>query len=147
MPIDLLRRVVAEGATRGLREIIPSTMGEPLLYEHFEDILALCSEHGVRLNLTTNGTFPRLGARGWAERIVPLASDVKISWNGATKATQEAIMIGTRWEKVLANVRELHRGPRCARRGRRSPPVPGDVPAHVHGGERRGARRHRASGR
>jgi len=41
-------------------------MGEPLLYEHFEDILALCSEHDVRLNLTTNGTFPRLGARGWA---------------------------------------------------------------------------------
>ena len=82
-------------------------MGEPLLYEHFEDILALCSEHGVRLNLTTNGTFPRLGARGWAERIVPLASDVKISWNGATKATQEAIMLGTRWEKVLANVRDF----------------------------------------
>ena len=107
MPIDLLRRVVAEAAPRGLREIIPSTMGEPLLYEHFEDILALCSEHGVRLNLTTNGTFPRLGARGWAERIVPVASDVKISWNGATKATQEAIMIGTRWEKVLDNVRSF----------------------------------------
>ena len=107
MPIDLLRRVVAEAAPQGLREIIPSTMGEPLLYEHFEDILALCSERGVRLNLTTNGTFPRLGARGWAERIVPLASDVKISWNGATKATQEAIMIGARWEKVLANVRSF----------------------------------------
>ena len=107
MPIDLLRRVVAEGAARGLREIIPSTMGEPLLYEHFEGILALCSEHGVRLNLTTNGTFPRLGARGWAERIAPLASDVKISWNGATKATQEAIMVGTRWAKVLANVRDF----------------------------------------
>ena len=107
MSIDLLRRVVADAAAHGLREIIPSTMGEPLLYEHFEDILALCSEHDVRLNLTTNGTFPRLGARGWAERIVPVASDVKISWNGATKATQEAIMIGTRWEKVLANVRSF----------------------------------------
>ena len=107
MPIDLLRRVVADAVAHGLREIIPSTMGEPLLYEHFEDILALCSEHGVRLNLTTNGTFPKLGARGWAERIVPVASDVKISWNGATKATQEAIMVGTRWEKVLANVRDF----------------------------------------
>jgi len=80
-------------------------MGEPLLYEHFEDILALCSQYGVRLNLTTNGTFPRLGVRAWAERIVPVASDVKISWNGATKATQEAIMSGADWETMLDNVR------------------------------------------
>jgi len=105
MPIDLIRRVVADAATNGLREIIPSTMGEPLLYEHFDDILALCSKHKVQLNLTTNGTFPRLGAQAWAERIVPVTSDVKISWNGATKETQEAVMIGCNWEKVLANVR------------------------------------------
>ena len=106
MPIELLRNVVAEAAAAGgLREIIPSTMGEPLLYEHFEDILALCSQYGVRLNLTTNGTFPRLGARAWAERIVPVASDVKISWKGATKTTQEAIMAGAHWESLLHNVR------------------------------------------
>ena len=116
MPVELIRRVVADAAPHGLREIIPSTMGEPLLYEHFEEILALCSEHGVRLNLTTNGTFPRLGAKAWAERIVPVASDVKISWNGATKSTHEAIMIGARWERVLDNVttfiavRDAHSG-------------------------------------
>ena len=106
MPIELVRRVVADAAATGeLREIVPSTMGEPLLYEHFEEILSLCSQYSIRLNLTTNGTFPRLGARGWAERIVPVASDVKISWNGATKATQEAIMLGSVWEKMLENVR------------------------------------------
>ncbi len=104
MPFELIRGVVAEAAAHGLREIIPSTMGEPLLYEQFEEILGLCSEHGVKLNLTTNGTFPRLGAKAWAERIVPVASDVKISWNGATKATHEAIMIGARWERMLDNV-------------------------------------------
>ncbi len=105
MPVDLIRRVVADAVAHGLREIIPSTMGEPLLYEHFEEILALCSEYGVKLNLTTNGTFPRLGAKAWAERVVPVASDVKISWNGATKITHEAIMIGARWERMLDNVR------------------------------------------
>ncbi|MXY40220.1 MAG: glycosyltransferase [Rhodospirillaceae bacterium] len=107
MPVDLIRRVVADAAAYGLREIIPSTMGEPLLYENFEEIVALCSEHGVWLNLTTNGTFPRLGAKAWAERIVPVASDVKISWNGATKATHEAIMIGARWERMLDNVSDF----------------------------------------
>ena len=105
MPIDLVRSVVAEAAQHGLREIIPSTMGEPLLYEHFDEILELCSVHKVKLNLTTNGTFPRRGARDWAERIVPVTSDVKISWNGATKKTHEAIMRGIQWEKVLENVR------------------------------------------
>ena len=105
MPIDLIRRVVAEAAPHGLREIIPSTMGEPLLYPHFEEILELCDTYGVKLNLTTNGTFPRLGARRWAEKIVPVGSDVKISWNGATRETQEAIMQGSSWDTALANVR------------------------------------------
>ena len=105
MPIELIRRVIAEAAPQGLREVIPSTMGEPLLYEHFDEIIGLCRQHGVKLNLTTNGTFPRRGARAWAERIVPVTSDAKISWNGATRETQESIMLGTQWEKVLDNVR------------------------------------------
>lgn len=105
MPMELLRSVIAEGAANGLREVIPSTMGEPLLYEYFDEIIDLCAEHRVKLNLTTNGTFPGRGARAWAERIVPVTSDVKISWNGATKGTHERIMIGARWETVLDNVR------------------------------------------
>ncbi len=131
MPIELIRAGRRGGcAAHGLREIIPSTMGEPLLYEHFEEILDLCATHGVKLNLTTNGTFPRLGARAWAERIVPVTSDVKISWNGATKATHEAIMLGARWEKVLENVRTFI-AVRDAHARERRQPLPRHVPAHV----------------
>lgn len=107
MPFEVIERVVADAAPHGLEEIIPSTMGEPLLYDRFEDIIALCVQYGVRLNLTTNGTFPRLGASKWAEQIVPVTSDVKISWNGATKTTNETIMLGSRWDKVLDNVRDF----------------------------------------
>ncbi|MGC4368004.1 glycosyltransferase [Hydrogenophaga sp. R2] len=107
MPIETIERVISEAAPYGLREVIPSTMGEPLLYEHFRKILDLCHRYGVKLNLTTNGTFPRLGAKAWAEQIVPVTSDVKISWNGASKATHEAIMLGSSWEKVLNNVRDF----------------------------------------
>jgi glycosyltransferase involved in cell wall biosynthesis/MoaA/NifB/PqqE/SkfB family radical SAM enzyme len=107
MPLETIERVIAEAAPHGLREVIPSTMGEPLLYEYFEGLLHLCGRYAVKLNLTTNGTFPRLGAAAWAERIVPVTSDVKISWNGATKATHEAIMLGSRWEKVMENVRDF----------------------------------------
>jgi pyruvate-formate lyase-activating enzyme len=105
MPFELVRRVISDAAQAGLREVIPSTMGEPLLYDHFEELLNVVHAHGVKLNLTTNGTFPRLGARRWAERIVPLASDVKISWNGASADTHESIMVGARWDAVLDNVR------------------------------------------
>ena len=107
MPLETVERVVADAAPHGLQEIIPSTMGEPLLYDQFEGILEICRRHDVKLNLTTNGTFPRLGAREWAKRLVPVTSDVKISWNGATKATHETIMLGSRWEEVLANVRSF----------------------------------------
>ena len=105
MGIDLIRHVLDESTGNGLREIIPSTMGEPLLYRHFDEIIDLCTEHGVKLNLTTNGTFPQRGARAWAERIVPVTSDVKISWNGSSKATQENVMLGSNWDTVLDNVR------------------------------------------
>jgi MoaA/NifB/PqqE/SkfB family radical SAM enzyme len=105
MDIALIRRVLEEAQGTPLREIIPSTMGEPLVYKHMDEIIDLCAQYGVKLNLTTNGTFPGRGAQAWAERIVPVTSDVKISWNGARKETQEAIMLGTRWENVLENVR------------------------------------------
>ena len=116
MDIDLLRRVLRESRGTPLREIIPSTMGEPLLYRHFDEILDLCAEYGVMLNLTTNGTFPQRGARAWAERIVPVTSDVKISWNGSTGETQERVMLGSNWQRVLDNtrtfieVRDAHAG-------------------------------------
>lgn len=107
MPWALVERVLVEGAENGLREVIPSTMGEPLLYEHFDELVELVHRLGLKLNLTTNGTFPRRGARGWAELLVPITSDVKISWNGATAETHERIMLGTRWKAVLDNARDF----------------------------------------
>ncbi len=107
MDIDLIRRILAERQGSPLLEIIPSTMGEPLVYRQFEEIIDLCHLYQIKLNLTTNGTFPRKDVEAWARLIVPVTSDVKISWNGATKATQEKIMLGTNWEKVLNNVKKF----------------------------------------
>ncbi len=107
MDIALIRKVLEDARGTPLREIIPSTMGEPLVYRHFDDIITMCHEFNLKLNLTTNGTFPIKGAAGWARLIAPVASDVKISWNGATKETQEKIMLGSNWEKVLGNLKEF----------------------------------------
>ena len=36
MPIETIRKVIKEAAGTPLREIIPSTMGEPLMYKNFD---------------------------------------------------------------------------------------------------------------
>ena len=93
----------------GLREVIPSTLGEPLLWCGIDALLAACARHGLRVNVTTNGTFPGRGADGWAEALLPVASDVKISWNGATAQTAAAIMGGLSFEAAVDGVRRFVR--------------------------------------
>lgn len=107
----LLEKVIREAATMGITEVIPSTMGEPLLYPHFELILSLCHELGLSLNLTTNGTFPGpnkdKNVECWANQIIPIASDVKISWNGISEKTQNGIMLGTDLSQHIDNARRF----------------------------------------
>jgi len=105
MPFELLQNVVEETASLGLKEIIPSTMGEPLLYHDFEKIIDLVKKYSIKLNLTTNGTFPRLGVKKWAEKILPIASDVKISINGTSKKISESIMQGLIFKRQLENIK------------------------------------------
>lgn len=111
MKPDLLEKVIREAAAMGIRDVIPSTMGEPLLYPYFDRFLDLCHELGLRLNLTTNGTFPapekHQNVEYWAQRIVPIATDVKISWNGAEEKTQSAIMRGTSLDSHVENAKRF----------------------------------------
>lgn len=109
MDISTIEEVIAECAPMGLKEIIPSTMGEPLIYKHMPRIIELCHEHNVRLNLTTNGTFPRLGAEKWAQLIVPIGSDVKISWNGATQSAQSLVMVNNNFDENMRDLRTFVR--------------------------------------
>jgi MoaA/NifB/PqqE/SkfB family radical SAM enzyme len=120
MDVGLAERVVRAAAALGAREVIPSTMGEPLLWSGMDRLVDLCAELGLALNLTTNGTFPGRGPAAWAERLVPVASDVKISWNGATAATAAAIMPGLDLDRAVAGLRAFAAvRDRCATPGRR----------------------------
>jgi MoaA/NifB/PqqE/SkfB family radical SAM enzyme len=66
---------------RVLREVIPSTMGEPLLYSHFDELLELCESLEISLNLTTNGTFPgKWGSDVGMAMLLRACSDIKISY-------------------------------------------------------------------
>ena len=105
MDFNLIEKVVKNTINYGLREIIPSTMGEPLLYPDFEKIIDLVKKYNLNLNLTTNGTFPKYGVKEWAKRILPVISDIKISINSISKETSELIMKGINYEDQLQNIK------------------------------------------
>jgi hypothetical protein len=82
MDFSLIENVVKEASQLGLKEIIPTTMGEPLMYKEFPKIIELCHRYGIKMNLTTNGSFYGRGVRDWAYLLLPICVDIKISWNG-----------------------------------------------------------------
>ena len=88
MPFEIAKAAIEKYAAerdvsgkRLLREVIPSTMGEPLLYSHFDELLELCRALEIPLNLTTNGTFPGKWGRDAAmELLLRSCSDIKVSY-------------------------------------------------------------------
>lgn len=110
LDFSVVEKVIREMAPKGLKEIIPSTMGEPLLYDHFENLIHLAEELDLKINLTTNGTFPK-GSKSdvsfWAKQLLPVLSDIKISINGFSKNTNESIMVNTIQEKHLSNIEKF----------------------------------------
>jgi MoaA/NifB/PqqE/SkfB family radical SAM enzyme len=87
-----------------LIELHPTNLGEPFAWRHFRRLCSLMVEHGVVLDLTTNGT---LLDRDRVEWIAPIARDVKVSFDGATAQTFERFRVGAQFEAVCANVRGL----------------------------------------
>lgn len=107
MDFETVKQIFEQASCLGVKEIIPSTMGEPLLYKQFDEIFDLAKQYEIKINLTTNGTFPKKSVLDWAKLIVPNTSDVKISWNGATAETSKEVMHGLDFEKAIANVKEF----------------------------------------
>ncbi len=112
MPKEWLEPIFEQAKKIGVTEMIPSTMGEPLIYKHFAHFIELCYKYNIKMNLTTNGTFPRTTERTvteWAKLIVPITTDVKISWNGATAKTAQKVMKGIDFEQTVENIKEFIR--------------------------------------
>jgi len=92
----------------GLREVIPSTMGEPLLYSKFKELLEYCFLRKIPLNLTTNGTFPGMwGTTAGMERLLLACSDIKVSCMGFDSATFTEMMPGISFASWRNHVEKL----------------------------------------
>jgi MoaA/NifB/PqqE/SkfB family radical SAM enzyme len=105
MAPSLAAALLAEARGGPLKELIPSTMGEPLLWGGIDLLLDACAAAEVELNLTTNGTWPGRGGMDWGLRLAPVASDVKVSWNGASAERAEAIMAGLDFAAAVEGLR------------------------------------------
>ena len=104
LPLEDLQNILKQAVSLGVKEIIPSTMGEPLLYPHFSGFVEQLKGTKTLLNLTTNGTFPKKGAESWAKELLPITSDTKISINSISKLINESIMIKADTDASLKNI-------------------------------------------
>jgi wyosine [tRNA(Phe)-imidazoG37] synthetase (radical SAM superfamily) len=108
MPFATVRAAIENALKEGLREVIPSTMGEPLLYSHFAELLELCEASGVPLNLTTNGSFPgEWGTEQGMRRLLHACSDIKVSCMGFDDAVFSEMMPGGDFSQWKSNVERL----------------------------------------
>lgn len=105
LDVEKVLAVLDERQGSALREVIPSTTGEPLLWDGLDALVDRCAQRGLALNLTTNGTWPGRGPARWATRLLPVVSDLKVSWNGSTPATASAIMAGIDLSRAIEALR------------------------------------------
>lgn len=97
MDREFLEEIINQILELEVREIIPTTMGEPLLYKHFDLFVEKLNSSKTKLNLTTNGTI----LNQWQNRLLPVLSDIKISINAIDSQLNEKIMIGDNTKKKL----------------------------------------------
>lgn len=83
-------------------EVLPTTYGEPLLYDRLTELVDFVRKNHCRTSLYTNGT---LLDRNILSLLMPYISDLKVSFDAATKSTYETLRSGARFEKVIEGIR------------------------------------------
>lgn len=89
---------------QGVRELIPGSMGEPLLHPAFPQIVDLCNQLSWRINILTNGSFPQ-GIEHWHG--ILKASSLKMQF-GITQSWDDLSKKG--FQSKVAHWQSLHCG-------------------------------------
>ncbi|MAG57305.1 MAG: hypothetical protein CMJ83_13510 [Planctomycetes bacterium] len=103
MKIDLFRKVAAEVFPH-VDVFQPTVSGEPFMSKGFVEMVETAKQWGVRLDITTNGTF--LDERRRA-LVLPVLSALWLSIDGATRETFEKLRLGAKFDKVMGYMRAL----------------------------------------
>ena len=110
MSLDILNKTLFELKQMKVSEIIPTTMGEPMLYKYFDTIVDFCLQNDIKLNLTTNGSQlfnKKYNVKYIKDKLLPALSDIKISFNSLDYTVNEEIMRNTNTRDILAKIEKL----------------------------------------
>lgn len=113
MSLQLAKKILWEAQSLGIKSVVYSGGGEPLLNPEFELITKVANQAGLDQGIYTNGCFID-------SQIQPLSHLMKfiyISLDAATKETYERIKHSDQFERVLCNIRMLAEQKRKARVG------------------------------
>jgi MoaA/NifB/PqqE/SkfB family radical SAM enzyme len=92
---------------RGVQELHLQGLGEPMLHPAFFDMVSYASRRGIRVSTNSNMTL--LDRERTEECVRSGLSWMRVPVDGATADTYEAIRVGSRFDRVLRNIRSLRR--------------------------------------
>ena len=113
LTLPIIQALAGELAALGTDKIHLSG-GEALLRPDLPEVIAAFARHGMRVNLTTNGT---LLSQEMSTRLAESGiRNVSISLDGATPAVHDDLRGKGNWKRTLRGIRNLRRAAKHARR-------------------------------
>ena len=100
LPVEIFRQI-AEASFSKISVINPTVVGEPLMLPYYDEMLEACAHYNVKLDIISNGMLLK-GER--ARKLLPVLSELTISFDGGTKETFEHVRTGSTFETVVENL-------------------------------------------
>jgi len=103
---EYVKKIIDEGASRGLYGVKFNIRGEPLLHPKISDFVGYAKSRGlVDVYFNTNGM---LLTKNMAKKLICAGLDrISISLDGYTKEIYEKNRVGAKFETVLSNIQAL----------------------------------------
>ena len=107
MEILLAGKIIREAKEFGLKEVMLTFQGEPLLHKQFVDVIHISKKCGLKTHVFTNGL---LLSTDISRQIVREGLDsLRFSVDGASEETYQLNRVGGSFEKVYQNMIEMVR--------------------------------------
>ena len=101
MDINLGEKIIKEAKDFGIKEVMLTFQGEPLVHNHFVDFIKLTKKYNLRAVVFTNGLLLN---KDLTRNIICSGLDsIRFSVDGATETTYQANRVGGTFEKVYQN--------------------------------------------
>lgn len=108
MSLETARAIIQECAEIGVKAIKFNWRGEPTLNRNLPDCIRLAKTSGIlEVSINTNGLPPKSNQNCLTDCCEAGIDRIIFSVDGFSKATYEAIRIGSHYEQVLANIQAV----------------------------------------